>query len=86
MTEPHIKELIEKICMNAYHSKSERSVKLETVGMPKGMLPLDTHTALLVQIELLNKQLAESSLGRSNLSQVQALRYDFYGGENAKER
>lgn len=54
------------MCMNEYHSKSERSIKLETMGTPKGMLPLNTHTALLVHIELLNKNLALSSLGRAN--------------------
>lgn len=83
MTEPHVKDLTENMCTNEYRSKSERLVKLETVGTPKGMLPLNTHIALLVQIELLNKNLAESSLGRANISQVQALRCDLYGGEHA---
>ena len=45
------------MCMNDYRSKSERSVKLVKVCPPKGILPLDTHTALLAQIELLNKKL-----------------------------
>ncbi|XP_050909769.1 uncharacterized protein LOC127123611 [Lathyrus oleraceus] len=82
MTEPHVKDLIEKMCMNEYHSKSKSSVKIETVGMPKGMLVVDTHTALLAQIELLNKKLAESSLGKANVSQVQTLRCEFYGEEH----
>lgn len=50
MTEPQVKDLIEKMCMNKYRSKSERSVKLETSGTPKGMLIVDTHTSLLAQI------------------------------------
>ncbi|XP_050908489.1 uncharacterized protein LOC127122147 [Lathyrus oleraceus] len=56
-------DLIEKLCMNGYYSKSERSVKIETVGRPKGMLVVYTHTSLLAQNELLKKKLAESSLG-----------------------
>lgn len=66
--------------------KSERSVKIEIVGMPKGMLPLYTHTALLAQVELLNKKLIERSLGRANVGHVQALRCDFCGGEHANGR
>lgn len=50
MTEPQVMDLIEKICMNEYHSKSERSVKIETAGKPKGMLIVDTQTALLAPI------------------------------------
>lgn len=42
MTESQVKGLIEKICMNEYCSKSERLVKLEIVGIPKVMIPLDT--------------------------------------------
>lgn len=76
-TEPQVKDLIEKICMNDYRFKSERSVKLEIVGTPKGMVPLYTHTALLVQIELLNKKLVESNLGKANMIQIQALTCDF---------
>lgn len=79
MTELQVKELIEKMCLNEYHSKRERSVKIEILGTPKGMLTVDTHTALLAQIELLNKKLAEMSLDKPNVSQVQALRCDFYG-------
>lgn len=56
--------------MNEYRSKSERSVKMETVGTPKGMLSIGTHTSLLAHIELLNKKLAESSLVKANVSQV----------------
>ncbi|KAI5391767.1 hypothetical protein KIW84_076541 [Lathyrus oleraceus] len=37
MTEPQIKYLIEKMCMNDYRVKYERSVKLEIMGSPKGM-------------------------------------------------
>lgn len=50
MTKPQVKNLIEKMCMNEYHSKSERSVKLESSGTLKSMLTVDTHTALLAQI------------------------------------
>lgn len=50
MIEPQVKDIIKKMCMNEYRSKSERSVKLETLGTPKGMLPLYTYTALLVQL------------------------------------
>ena len=53
MTEPQVKYLIEKMCMNEYHPKSKRSVKIETLGTPKGMLAIDTHIALLAHIELL---------------------------------
>lgn len=70
MTEPQIKDLIENMCTNEYHAKSEGSVKLENVGSPKGTLPLDTHIALLAQIELLNKKLAENNLGRAKVSRV----------------
>lgn len=86
MIEPQVKDLIEKMCMNEYYLKSEWSVKLETIDTLKGMLPLDTHKTLLSQIELLNRKLAESSSGRANVSQVQVLRCDFYGGEHANER
>ena len=54
-------------------------MKTETAGTPKGMLAIDTHTALLAQIELLNKKLSESILSQANASQVQALKCDFYG-------
>lgn len=47
MTEPQVKDLIEKMCLDEYRSKSERSVKFEIVGTPKGMLAINTHTALL---------------------------------------
>lgn len=73
MNEPKVKYLIENMCMNEYRSKRERSVKIEIVGTPKGMLVFDTHTSLLTLIELLNKKLVESRLGKANLSQVQAL-------------
>lgn len=59
--------------LNEYHSKSERSMKIESFGTPKDMLAVDTHTALLAQIESLNKKLAESSLGKANVSHVQIL-------------
>lgn len=86
MTERQVKDLIKKMCMNEYRSKSERLVKLETLGMPKGMLTLDTHTALLVQIKLLNKKLVKGSLGGANMIQVQALRCDLCGREHANGR
>lgn len=79
ITEPQVKYLIKKMCLNEYISKSERSVKLETFGTPKGMLVVDTHTAFLAQIELLNRKLAECSFGKANVSQVQALRCDLCG-------
>ncbi|XP_050877304.1 uncharacterized protein LOC127081059 [Lathyrus oleraceus] len=79
ITEPQVKDIIEKMCMNEYRSKSERSVKLETSGTPKGMSTVDTHTALLAQVELLNKQLAKGCLNKANVSQVQSLKCDFYG-------
>lgn len=50
MIEPQVKDLIEKMCLNEYHFKSERSVKFEIMGMPKGMLDVDTHIVLLAQI------------------------------------
>lgn len=62
-----------------YRSKRKKSIKIEIVGMPKGMLAVYTHIALLAQIELLNKNLAESSLSKANVSQVQALRCDLCG-------
>lgn len=68
MIEPQIKHIIVNMCMNEYRAKSEKLIKLETMGTPKGMLPLDTHTTLLAQIELLNKKLVEGSLGRANMS------------------
>lgn len=77
MIEPEIKDPVEKMCLNEYRSKCDRSVKIETIGTPKGMLVVDTHTAVLAQIELLNKKLVESGLGKANMSQVQALRCDF---------
>lgn len=43
------------------------------------MLVVDTHIGHLTQIELLNKKLTESNLGKANVSQVQELRCDFYG-------
>lgn len=86
ITEPQVKDLIEKMCLNEYHSKSKRSVKIDIVGTPKGMLAVDTHNAFLAKIELLNKKLAESSLSKANVSQVQALRCDFFGGGNENGR
>lgn len=64
MTEPQVKDLIEKMCLSEYHSKSERSVKIETVGTSKYMLVVDTYTILLAYIELLNQRLVERSLGK----------------------
>lgn len=73
MTEPQFKDLIEKMCLNEYRSKSKRSVKIKTIGTPKVMLVVDTHTILLAQIKLLNKKLPKSNLSEANVSQVQAL-------------
>lgn len=72
VTKPQIKDLIEKMCLNENHSKSERSIKVENGGTLKGMLDIDTHIPLLSQIELFNKKQVES-----NLSQAQALKCDF---------
>ncbi|XP_050915607.1 uncharacterized protein LOC127130683 [Lathyrus oleraceus] len=56
------------------------------MDMPKGMLDIDTHNALLAHIELLNKKLAESNLVKANVIQVQALRCDLCGGEHVNGR
>lgn len=74
------------MCLNEYHSKSERLVKIKTVGMPKGILVIDTDTTLLAQIELLNKKLVEISLGKTNVSHVQTLRCDMCGREHENIR
>lgn len=86
MTAPQVKNLIEKMCMNEYCSKSERSVKMETVGIPKGMLSIDTYTALLAHIKLLNKKIVENNLVKANMSLIQALRCDFNGEEHVNGR
>ena len=57
MTKGMVKEIVEKVCLNEYRSKSERGVKIEMTGALKGVLTLDTHISLLAQIELLNKRL-----------------------------
>ncbi|XP_050914751.1 uncharacterized protein LOC127129643 [Lathyrus oleraceus] len=69
MIELQVNDVIEKMCMNEYRSKSERSINPEIVGMPKGMLAIDTHTALLAQIELVNKNLAERGSYKAKVSQ-----------------
>lgn len=56
------------------------------MGIPKGMLAVDTHTTLLAQIELFNKKLVKSSLSKANMSQVEALRCDLYGGGHKNVR
>jgi hypothetical protein len=50
------------MCLNEYRSKSERDRK------KKGMIEVSTHTTLLAQIELLNKQLAAKSILEANVS------------------
>ena len=50
MTEPQVKNLIEKICMNEYRSKSERSVEIETFYIPKVMLVVDTHIVFFFKL------------------------------------
>lgn len=77
MIEPQVKGVIENMCMNEYRSKSKRPVKMETMCIPKGMLAIDTQTAILAHIELLNKKLVESNLGKANMIQIQALTCDF---------
>lgn len=74
------------MCLNEYHLKSEQLVEIETECTPKGMLAIDTHTTLLPQIELLNKNLAESNLSKANMIQVQALMCDLYGEGHANGR
>lgn len=54
--------------------------------MPKGMLIVDTHIALLGHIELLNKKLVKGCLNKANMSQVQALNCEFCGGEHENRR
>lgn len=86
ITEPQVKDLIDNMYINEYCSKSERSVKLETSGTPKGMLIVDYHIALLAKIELLNKQLVEGFLNKANVSHVQLLKCDFCGGVHENGR
>lgn len=86
MTEPQVKDLIEKIWLDEYRSKSERSLKIETFGPLIGTLVIDTHIALLAQIESLNKKLVEGILSKANVIQVQARRCDFYGEGHENER
>lgn len=78
-SEPQVKDMIENMCLNEYRSKSERSINIETVDTPKGMLCIDTHTSLITQIKLLNKKLAESNLSKAYVTQVQALKCDLCG-------
>lgn len=84
--EQQVKYLIKKMCLNEYRLKSERSVKIETVGTPKGMLVVVTHTALLGQIKLLNKTLAGSNLKKAKMGHAQALRCNFCGEGHANRR
>lgn len=49
------------------------------------MLAIDTHTGLLAQIELLNKNLVESSLNQANVSKMQALKCDLCEEGHANE-
>lgn len=58
-----MKNLIEKMGLNEHSSKRKRSIKIEPFDTPKDMLVIDTHTALLTQIELLNKMSVESRMG-----------------------
>ncbi|MCI38080.1 hypothetical protein A2U01_0059308, partial [Trifolium medium] len=59
--EDEVRQLVENICMNEYRSKSDRKI---------GMIEVDTKTALLAQIEMLNKKLAAKTLAEANVSQV----------------
>lgn len=56
---------------------------MENVSMPKGMLSIGTHNTLLSHIELLNK-LAESSLVKAHVSQVQALKCEIFTEKNMR--
>ncbi|KAK2370199.1 hypothetical protein QL285_083268 [Trifolium repens] len=75
--EDEVRQLVENMCLNEYRSKSERDPK------KKGMIEVSTNTALLAQIELLNKQLAAKSISEANVSQVQDVRCDFCQGPHA---
>ncbi|KAK2410681.1 hypothetical protein QL285_046032 [Trifolium repens] len=75
--EDEVRQLVENMCLNEYRSKSERDPK------KKGMIEVSTHTTLLAQIELLNKQLAAKSISEANVSQVQDVRCDFCQGPHA---
>ncbi|CAJ2642327.1 unnamed protein product [Trifolium pratense] len=66
--EDEVRELVENMCMNEYRSKSERDPK------KRGVFEVDTNTALLAQIEMLNKKLAAKTLAEANVSQVQEVR------------
>ncbi|CAJ2662794.1 unnamed protein product [Trifolium pratense] len=75
--EDEVRELVENMCMNEYRSKSERDPK------KRGVFDVDTNTALLAQIEILNKKLAAKTLAEANVSQVQEVRCDFCHGPHA---
>ncbi|MCI54383.1 hypothetical protein A2U01_0075633, partial [Trifolium medium] len=62
------------MCMNEYRSKSDRK---------RGVIEVDTKTALLAQIEMLNKKLAAKTLAEANVSHVQKVRCDFCHGPHA---
>ncbi|CAJ2642480.1 unnamed protein product [Trifolium pratense] len=72
--EDEVRQLVENICMNEYRSKSDRK---------RGVIAVDTNTALLAQIEILNKKLAAKSLAEANASQVQEVKCDFCHGPHA---
>ncbi|GAU41120.1 hypothetical protein TSUD_288100 [Trifolium subterraneum] len=61
--EDEVRQLVQNMCMNEYRSKSERDPK------KRGIIEVDTNTALLAQIELLNKKLAAKTLAEANVSQ-----------------
>ncbi|XP_045830999.1 uncharacterized protein LOC123922316 [Trifolium pratense] len=72
--EDEVRQLVENMCMNEYRSKSDRK---------RGVITVDTNTALLAQIEILNKKLAAKSLAEVNASQVQEVKCDFCHGPHA---
>lgn len=58
-----VKELIEKMSLNEYHSPTERGVQVfQTADTPQGVFALETYIAILAQIELLNKRFAKNNL------------------------
>lgn len=66
MTEPWVKDLIDKTCINEYCSKSERSIKLKHWEHLK--VVSCWYLYCFFKIELLNKTLAQISLSKANMS------------------
>jgi hypothetical protein len=72
--EDEVRKLVENMSMKKYRSNNERwCPKL------KGRIDVDTHIALLAQVELLNKHLAAKTLAEANVSHVQEFICDLCG-------